>query len=467
MSRREARDDELGTTPAETFTLLRACGDWPASRREALMTRMMSRFEPTALLAAARPRLDDFDALDFEAAVWVVDAYGDEDDARRLARGVAARPRLEPERAYYVLAAVEKFGVLEDEPGLASRWDEIRELLGEDDEVDEDGIGIADELTRLIECEGDVAFIADWVDSLDSSLRAEVVEILSEQADVAAAGAVLTRLKGQASSSVASTEIAAPAASEREVECWVSAVDGAGRGVLLTAASVEDGFAVVAIVCDVLDGVVEVVEARIGSRADLDAYCDARLGPVERDRTGGLRARALATHLVATGLARTERSRAVAIRDVVERVFGSALPHAGMMFATTSDEPGLDHDEAAQASARLLEALPEWRDGSELTQSLAAQVSLKPDGLLDRVRDAGAVRYLAEHRLLGRLDRYRDMLRWMAAFWAAADAVEPACDAFRLAAALDDPQNAVASHPFLVELAARSLAPAAAVRCRD
>src|SRR5262249_4300523 len=74
----------------------------------------------------------------------------------------------------------------------------------------------------------------------------------------------------------------------------------------------------------------------------------------------------------------------------------------------------------------------------------------------DPVRDAGAYRYLFEHRLIGRLDLYARMLLWMGWVWNAAGRVELSRSAFALAGELSDEQHAVPSHPFTVSLTTRS-----------
>jgi hypothetical protein len=114
--------------------------------------------------------------------------------------------------------------------------------------------------------------------------------------------------------------------------------------------------------------------------------------------------------------------------------------------------------EMAGPSRLILDACPDWVDRSPLTFDIAEEIALRAiDARPDPRRDAGAYRYLFEHRLVGRLEHYRRMLLWMAAFWEAAGDPDLARSAMILAWQLSDPQHAVPSHPFTVELSTRSL----------
>jgi hypothetical protein len=106
----------------------------------------------------------------------------------------------------------------------------------------------------------------------------------------------------------------------------------------------------------------------------------------------------------------------------------------------------------------VLDACPNWLDESDLTIEIAREITLREgDREPDPQRDAGAYRYLFEHRLLGQLELYRRMLYWMASFWQAAGAEELGQSALALAAQLSDAEYAVPGHPFTVALTTRSL----------
>ncbi len=106
----------------------------------------------------------------------------------------------------------------------------------------------------------------------------------------------------------------------------------------------------------------------------------------------------------------------------------------------------------------VLDACPSWLDPSPLTFELAEEIWLREGRTAaDPDRDAGAYRFLFEHRLIHRLELYRRMLLWMAWLWKFSGEVELSRSALALACQLSDEQYAVPSHPFTVELTTRSL----------
>ena len=106
----------------------------------------------------------------------------------------------------------------------------------------------------------------------------------------------------------------------------------------------------------------------------------------------------------------------------------------------------------------VLEACPSWLDLSPLTFELAEEIWLREGRTAaDPDRDAGAYRFLFEHRLIHRLELYRRMLLWMAWLWKFSGEIELSRSALALACQLADEQYAVPSHPFTVELTTRSL----------
>jgi hypothetical protein len=93
-----------------------------------------------------------------------------------------------------------------------------------------------------------------------------------------------------------------------------------------------------------------------------------------------------------------------------------------------------------------------------LTCELAREIFLREGRVAaDPDRDAGAYRYLFEHRLIHRLELYRRMLWWMAWFWWYSAEVGLADSAQALALQLSDEQYAVPAHPFTTALTTRSL----------
>jgi len=132
--------------------------------------------------------------------------------------------------------------------------------------------------------------------------------------------------------------------------------------------------------------------------------------------------------------------------------------------------PGADWADLPMSSTELrtcadeiLNACPDWLDSSPLTFELAEEIFMREGRLApDPERDSGAFRFLFEHRIIHRMERYRRMLLWMAWFWGAGGEQKLARSAHLLARQLSDEQYAVPSHPFAVALTARSLAAAQA-----
>ena len=73
----------------------------------------------------------------------------------------------------------------------------------------------------------------------------------------------------------------------------------------------------------------------------------------------------------------------------------------------------------------VLDACPSWLDSSPLTFELAEEIWLREGrAAADPDRDAGAYRFLFEHRLIHCLELYRRMLLWMAWLWKFSGEVE-------------------------------------------
>jgi hypothetical protein len=124
------------------------------------------------------------------------------------------------------------------------------------------------------------------------------------------------------------------------------------------------------------------------------------------------------------------------------------------------DPSSLPPDEMPARVRAVLEACPTWFDDSALTYEMAEEIALREGDAMpmpDPRRDAGAYRYLFEHRLQRQLELYRRMLYWMASFWQASGQLELGRSALALAWQLSDAQHEVPGHPFTVALITRSL----------
>jgi hypothetical protein len=111
-----------------------------------------------------------------------------------------------------------------------------------------------------------------------------------------------------------------------------------------------------------------------------------------------------------------------------------------------------------QSAAFVLDHCTDWFDRSGRVYELAEEILLRHgDVEPDYARDAGALRFLFEHRLVDRLEIYRRMLVWMSWLWHEGGADELAGAAAGLARELGDPQHAVPSHAWFREISRRSL----------
>ena len=133
------------------------------------------------------------------------------------------------------------------------------------------------------------------------------------------------------------------------------------------------------------------------------------------------------------------------VRDWLVGTLGPGFQPAG--FPATI--PGLDSSSIPQAempgrAVAVLDACPSWLDSSPLTFELAEEIWLREGRTAaDPDRDAGAYRFLFEHRLIHCLELYQRMLLWMAWLWKFLDELELSRSALALACQLSDEQYAV------------------------
>ena len=141
-------------------------------------------------------------------------------------------------------------------------------------------------------------------------------------------------------------------------------------------------------------------------------------------------------------------------RDARPRISAVGIPGDDRGVGSSSISPA----EMPRRVDALLERCPSWLDSSPLTFDLAEEILLRQGRLsADPTRDAGAYRFLFEHRLAHRLELYRRMLLWMAWLWKCSAQPELSASALALQSQLSDEQYAVPSHPFMVGLTTRSL----------
>jgi hypothetical protein len=236
----------------------------------------------------------------------------------------------------------------------------------------------------------------------------------------------------------------------------VTAVDGEGRSTIVLAAREGDRWAGAAFLCHALAGVVDVAgQDGMGDLGIDEAFAALHERP-ELDAVEG--AHEVARRLLAGSLSLCGPLTPPALRYWVERVAGRDFrAEADVGLLGDWDPAALPFDGIALAAHEVVQACPHWADSSELTVDLAREVTLRGSGESpDPRRDSGAYRFLFEHRLAPRIELYQRMLLWMATFWRATRQDDLGRSALALAWQLSDPQHAVPSHPFFVELTTMS-----------
>ena len=240
----------------------------------------------------------------------------------------------------------------------------------------------------------------------------------------------------------------------RLIRCLVTPVDGQGRGSIVVSVNQSQERRTAAFLCDVRLGIrdavgeVEPESPRAGGLIDALNEVDCA-GDIPELALG-----LLAGSLMLCGPAVPTR-----VRDWLVGTVGPGLQPAG--FRATI--PGLNPSSLPQAempgrAAAVLDACPSWLDSSSLTFELAEEIWLREGRITaDPARDAGAYRFLFEHKLIDCLEQYQGMLLWMAWLWKSLDEIELSRSALALASQLLDEQYAVPSHPFTIELTSRSL----------
>jgi hypothetical protein len=255
-----------------------------------------------------------------------------------------------------------------------------------------------------------------------------------------------------------------PAADDerRLVQCLVTSVDGQGRGSIVVSVSQAGQRRTAAFLCDVQCGICDVYgEVEPESSAAGGLIEDLIAGDMD---DGARDAPTLALGLLAGSLMLGAGERASAVQEWVSGTVGPRFQPAELsasivgLTADPADIPALP-----EQVRDVFDACPSWLDNSTLVRELAEEIVLR-EGRTDPdpERDAGAYRFLFEHRLIHRLELYRRMLLWMAGIWKCSGQLELARSAQALFCQLCDEQYAVPSMPFFVELTTRSLAAAAA-----
>ena len=241
------------------------------------------------------------------------------------------------------------------------------------------------------------------------------------------------------------------------MQCVVTPVDGRGRATIVLSVNQAHQRRTAAFLCDVERGIRDVV-----GEVEPESDCAGGLIEAFDKQPEGYCARdfpELALGLLAGSLKLTEVDANHPVREWLLGTIGPDFqPFELPAVMPDLNASAIDHEELPERVQSILDACPSWLDDSPLTFELAREIWLREGrGAADPTRDAGAYRYLFEHRLIRRLDMYGRMLLWMAWLWKFSGVIELSQTAATLAAQLLDEQYAVPSHPFTVELTTRSL----------
>lgn len=482
-------------SPGDLLDALREHPDWDERRRDEVFDELLRRFPAAELIAAARGRLGVLAGGDGEAVLRIVEAFGDDSDRERLARSLVAQPDLPPERAWEALSILEGSGRIEAEPELAERWEELVDLIEGDDPLDAlaaqleegpDGVWVALEGLGAVEPEVRAAIVAGLARAPTRPGLVEFLRHLAFSSDPATRSAALEALEAREAGPSyldeawetiagrhADPESAARARgwlgrrpvgegrlgppawreSPRVLRGFATPADGLGRAEVALVSEDRGTLVAAAFACDLEAGIRGVVGQ---SGFDADAVEDVIADLLSGDGGGPIEvAPALALGLLAGAWLLSGPAAPPVLPYWIERVAGPEFrpgPLAATLDGFDAETPAAS--EAGGCARQVLDACPSWIDRSDLTYDLAEESRLRGEA---SSRDGGAVRYLFERRLLGRLEAYRRMLLWMATLWGAEGSAELARGALGLAGQLGDPQHAVPGYPFLAELAGRSL----------
>jgi hypothetical protein len=243
----------------------------------------------------------------------------------------------------------------------------------------------------------------------------------------------------------------------RIVRSLVTALDGEGLGTIMISTSHSGDRRTVAFRCDVRRGIMDAVGQLEDEQPSAGRLIDEWIRQAETDYV--MDVPEVAIRLLRAALLMSGPEISDRVRSWIDVTIGPRLSADGSaMVLPGSESDGLPAHRMAAWVGLVLDACPRWLDRSSLTYELAEELAMREGGLTpDPIRDAGAYRYLFEHRLIRRLQLYARMLFWMGWVWQAAGRIDLSRSAFALAAELSDEQNAVPSHPFTVILTTRSL----------
>ena len=234
----------------------------------------------------------------------------------------------------------------------------------------------------------------------------------------------------------------------------ISPLDGHGLGTIVISSTLGAERRTAAFLCDVSTGIRDALGQVEEESPVAGSLLDALRDDLRID--GREHAPKLSLALLAGCLLISPNPRPPNVTGWLEATVGPRFEPRPIAYQAPDANPPAEANLNHLAHS-ILDACPGWLDASSLTFELAEEILLREGpGPVDPGRDSGAFRYLFEHRLIHRLELYRNMLWWMMCYWSGIGAAELAGAAGLLAARLADEQFAVPSNPFALAVTARS-----------
>ena len=488
----------LAETAETVLEQFRVHPEWTENERDRALDRLVERFEADEVVEAVRARLHDLSGADAEVLLRLVEAHPRPDLQRALAEALLSQPDLAPERAWEALAVLEGAGMFGEYALLAERWEDLGESLDDEgsiedlvEQIEEDPEGLWLAVQGLAAVEPEVRVeIVRGLSQGDAGLGVvEFLRLLAYSHDPKTRDAALEGLVGQSlraglglrevwedlarhhpdqQVSVASRNRFEESGLREEPRALarvlptlerslVSGMDGGGRATIALQAVRGGERATGVFQCDIDQGIFDVYGDAAASSAETFEEVFERLGSDVVEGSHGLALGLLAGCLTLCGPTTTP-----ALRYWVEATAGSSLrPSPFRAEFPDWDPETIPFEEMAERAQAILDACPDWKDRSALTYELAEEIRLREgNSPPDPRRDAGAYRFLFEHRLRGALEGYRRKLLWMAWCWRSAGKESLGRSALAVAWQLGDAQHLVPGHPFTVALSTRSLSAA-------
>jgi hypothetical protein len=486
------------STPEPVLDALRVRVDLSEAAQRALCDELLERFEPAALLRAARERLNELGGGDALAILRILELFGSRSDWDAVARTALERADLSQERAWAILAALEDAEVLAEYPELAARFSEMDEELDEARSIEALAVELEEspeEIWVLLHAIGEVepevmvlivdglaerevgpgiaAFLRSLAFSLDRDVSWAALEALRRQGceredlvttwleieanhfDAEARELAREILAGTELGGLEASEpgggLARPP-SERMVDGLVGEVDGRGIGRLGIVAREGRTWFAVGITCELGRGMQAVSGLAVPEEREAWEFLDEFLGTAKRVRVRG--SWRLMGAFLFLSLRGANRVAPPALAYWVEKTIGlsfyRSLDEAPVERAEETGSPFVDSESVARM---ILDACPDWVDDSTLCRELAREAVERGR---DPASDEAVLRLLLERGLIVELERLRGMLWWMASWWGHEGMLGLSAAAARAVLELDGAEP-VTSHPYLAEYGRRSL----------